>query len=433
MDSDMLRLWQLVHELSEQLAANQKLTATLQSQASTLKVQASDAGSGFALRRFNTDISNETFESELERMSAQTVIENQTLLHENKQLSLLLKEYEGTMDNIMSKFRNHALAAQRHELTLTRHYETLLHTRESYSHSSDLLSSTEMSHFLHRLSHHLRGLLRSLAGEPPDPKDPLYNDEHEHEHEIEHEHERNAYPDSPGEEVPVPLEELEALLEALNISLEGEDGHKTERNDWALERESEITRLEAENHLLRKMLGIDPDSMSSKGIVLDPIRDDPARFAKVVPKRIQEGGDPRMRPKYCWGEMAYDQSLIAPAPPPIHPLFEQHQAPLMLQAQPHGQGGAQQIYPGQRMLELQALDLQPGMRMGSGGAARGRRPGIIGRGRGRGVGGGVPMMHNVNNPHLQDQAGWHTQTSSAAQAQHDAWAAAGAAMGLTMQ
>lgn len=51
----------------------------------------------------------ETFESELERMNAHFVIENQTLLHENKQLSLLLKEYENTMETIMTKFRNHAV------------------------------------------------------------------------------------------------------------------------------------------------------------------------------------------------------------------------------------------------------------------------------------------------------------------------------------
>ena len=42
-------------------------------------------------------------------MNAQIVIENQTLLHENKQLSILLKEYEGTMETVMAKFRNHAV------------------------------------------------------------------------------------------------------------------------------------------------------------------------------------------------------------------------------------------------------------------------------------------------------------------------------------
>lgn len=57
----------------------------------------------------NTDISKETFESELERTNAQIIIENHTLLHENRQLSLLLKEYEQTMETIMTKFRSHAV------------------------------------------------------------------------------------------------------------------------------------------------------------------------------------------------------------------------------------------------------------------------------------------------------------------------------------
>jgi hypothetical protein len=44
-------------------------------------------------------------------MNAQIVIENQTLLHENKQLSILLKEYEGTLETVMAKFRNHAVCS----------------------------------------------------------------------------------------------------------------------------------------------------------------------------------------------------------------------------------------------------------------------------------------------------------------------------------
>jgi hypothetical protein len=38
MDSELLRVWQLVHELSDQLAHNQKIANTLQSQAGALKV-----------------------------------------------------------------------------------------------------------------------------------------------------------------------------------------------------------------------------------------------------------------------------------------------------------------------------------------------------------------------------------------------------------
>ena len=55
------------------------------------------------------DLPAEVFESELERHNAQIIIENHSLLHENRQLSLLLKEYEQTMETIMAKFRSHAV------------------------------------------------------------------------------------------------------------------------------------------------------------------------------------------------------------------------------------------------------------------------------------------------------------------------------------
>jgi hypothetical protein len=147
MDGEFLRLWQLVHELSEQLAHNQKISLTLQAQADELKVRTltgAPVSLNLALGRINhfiaemvfrfvdtiqtsqrvcsvhrndsclliTSLLPEIFESEIERANAQIFIENQTLLHENKQLSVLLKEYEGTMETIMSKFRSHAVRPQ---------------------------------------------------------------------------------------------------------------------------------------------------------------------------------------------------------------------------------------------------------------------------------------------------------------------------------
>ncbi|KDQ16348.1 hypothetical protein BOTBODRAFT_260852 [Botryobasidium botryosum FD-172 SS1] len=109
MDSDLIRLWGLIAELSDQLNSNRSIAASLQQQADALKGQAIHAGTGFALRRFNTDISKEQFESELERMNAQIMIENQKLQHENKQLSGLLKEYEQTLETVMNKFRTQAV------------------------------------------------------------------------------------------------------------------------------------------------------------------------------------------------------------------------------------------------------------------------------------------------------------------------------------
>lgn len=43
-------------------------------------------------------------------MNASLIIENQNLLHENKQLNSLLKEYEQTLETVMAKFRSQAVS-----------------------------------------------------------------------------------------------------------------------------------------------------------------------------------------------------------------------------------------------------------------------------------------------------------------------------------
>lgn len=52
----------------------------------------------------------EEFHSELEKFASHLILENQSLQHENKQLSALLKEYENTLENVMSKFRGVAVS-----------------------------------------------------------------------------------------------------------------------------------------------------------------------------------------------------------------------------------------------------------------------------------------------------------------------------------
>ena len=52
----------------------------------------------------------EEFSSELEKFASHLVLENQSLQHENKQLGGLLKEYENTLENVMSKFRGVAVS-----------------------------------------------------------------------------------------------------------------------------------------------------------------------------------------------------------------------------------------------------------------------------------------------------------------------------------
>ena len=51
----------------------------------------------------------EEFDSELERLNVSLVLENQSLQAENRQLSGLLKDYEGTLEAVMAKFRAHAV------------------------------------------------------------------------------------------------------------------------------------------------------------------------------------------------------------------------------------------------------------------------------------------------------------------------------------
>ncbi|KAF9817749.1 hypothetical protein IEO21_03208 [Rhodonia placenta] len=228
METELIRAWQLLHELSEQNAHNHKMSLALHSQAGALKDEAGHAASGFSLRRVNTDISKETFESELERTNAQIIIENHTLLHENRQLSLLLKEYEQTMETIMTKFRSHALASQRHELALTQHYETLILARETSLLQADLSGNTAVADSLQRLSANLRALVRSLQGEDADAPPPSAED----------------------------------LLDGL-----------LDRDDWALEREREIARLEKENEQLRTVLGIDRASAEARGWLQDEARE----------------------------------------------------------------------------------------------------------------------------------------------------------------
>ncbi|RXW22696.1 hypothetical protein EST38_g3190 [Candolleomyces aberdarensis] len=311
MENELLRMWQLINELSEQLSHNQKMTATLQSQVQVLEEDSDHSSQGFTLRRYNTDISKETFDSELERTNAQMIIENQTLMHENKQLSVLLKEYESTLDIIMSKFRTHALAAQQHEHTVTRHYEALLMSRETNTMSTDLKNSTNINQSLQRLAHYLRGLLRSMAGE--DPEDPRF---------------QNMDPDYDGSGFGIEdLKDLESLLDALDeqgyAGLEG-------RQDWAVEREAEILRLEKENEELRQRLGIDAANMEEKGVTLDLDRIESTR---TFLSRRQALSDNYQRPQH-WD------------------------AP-----------------PGQQSGHLQRpLDLQPGLR----GGPQARRPGMFG-------------------------------------------------------
>lgn len=54
--------------------------------------------------------SSEEYDAELERMNTAMTAENLALQHDNKQLNTLIKEYETTLETIMSLFRQRAVS-----------------------------------------------------------------------------------------------------------------------------------------------------------------------------------------------------------------------------------------------------------------------------------------------------------------------------------
>lgn len=52
----------------------------------------------------------EAYDTELERMTTLLAVENQGLQHDNKQLNSMIKEYEQTLETLMSAFRTRAVS-----------------------------------------------------------------------------------------------------------------------------------------------------------------------------------------------------------------------------------------------------------------------------------------------------------------------------------
>ncbi|EPQ51015.1 hypothetical protein GLOTRDRAFT_112528 [Gloeophyllum trabeum ATCC 11539] len=234
-DQEMLRLWGLISELSDQLAQNRDTAMQLHAQLGNVKTQAVNSQTGFVLRRFNMDKSKEAYEAELERMNAAMAADNQALAYDNKQLNSLIKEYEQTLDSVMSTFRNRANEVQEHELALIKEYEAQLIARETEDLERELAASTAFSEALSRISNLLRLVTRQMNGEDPALMPPDYERDRITGGELHH-------PTLDGE----PDEEPASLEQAVA--------------DWALDRETELARLEKENEELRRLAGLLPDA-----------------------------------------------------------------------------------------------------------------------------------------------------------------------------
>ncbi|KAF9454768.1 hypothetical protein P691DRAFT_197029 [Macrolepiota fuliginosa MF-IS2] len=276
---DLTKLFALIAELGESLNENRSLSVSLYAQATNVKVcrlcsvrdtplthrrhivqtQAIHSQSGYVLRRFNLDKTPEEYKAELERMNVAITAENQGLQHDNKQLSSLIKEYEQTLETVMSAFRNRARDVQERELSLVRDYETELLSREEENATQELVASTAISASLGRLSHVLRRLLRAESGED-------------------------------DEEPPSTRTQEEEEEEPWNATLAAEH---------SMDREIELARLQAENEELKQMLGLLPRRMPESRLqgdyrpMLNLTRDGKyVPYGRGPPRNVSGGQDP---------------------------------------------------------------------------------------------------------------------------------------------
>ncbi|CAG8444144.1 14351_t:CDS:2 [Ambispora leptoticha] len=134
------RTWHLVAELCAQLANNREQIKSLEQQVVELQNRADGFTGplirasirGKSMRNFlSISVSKlappfESGTSEIERQNVRLIYENQQLNEENASLSSLVKEYETTLQVMMSKFRVQAHEIQQSKLQMQREYESLL-------------------------------------------------------------------------------------------------------------------------------------------------------------------------------------------------------------------------------------------------------------------------------------------------------------------
>ncbi|EJF61075.1 hypothetical protein DICSQDRAFT_147520 [Dichomitus squalens LYAD-421 SS1] len=286
-DADVHRVWTLLSEVSEQLSQNRSSAVNLHALADGAKAQAIHSQTGFVLRRFNLDKPKEVYDAELERMNAAMSAENQALLNDNRQLSALIREYEQTLENVMATFRTRAHEVQRRELALMRQYESVLVERETEALGENMKVNTARSESLARVGRMLRAVLRRLGGEdvqlyeahmaaaaggksagqsrqPSTSAAPLSVRREERSGEGE-----SSKKDKGKERDDGTLDEHRSGSPDPDIDHLLDEEEDPERRlaaaEWALERESELARLERENEELRALVNglLKPEAPSS--------------------------------------------------------------------------------------------------------------------------------------------------------------------------
>ncbi|KAH7097709.1 hypothetical protein BKA62DRAFT_715647 [Auriculariales sp. MPI-PUGE-AT-0066] len=217
-ERELWLLYGAVLELSDQLEKNRGVAFDLAAQASRLRAQANHAQSGFPLRRFNLNLSEDVYASEIHSMTCGVRAQNAEILQDNRALASLIREHESTLETVMTRFRKSALENQKRELSISRTYESVLLAREERQERAALETETRTRDVLSRLGSRLRSAWRTSQGE-------VVTD--------------CSFTTSSFQTYPLPDSDEGARALA----------------DWSLERECELARLERENADLRRMIG----------------------------------------------------------------------------------------------------------------------------------------------------------------------------------
>ncbi|CAH1765995.1 6413_t:CDS:2 [Entrophospora sp. SA101] len=122
-EDDPVRLKKFIQDLCNQLAINRDHTKNLEQKLEILRNRTQELENPILCQNFKG--------TELERQNAFLTFENQQLNEENSELSLIIKEYENTLQIIMNKFRSQSYEVQQNKLELKQHYESLLNEEKS--------------------------------------------------------------------------------------------------------------------------------------------------------------------------------------------------------------------------------------------------------------------------------------------------------------
>jgi len=228
-----------------------------------------------------------------------------------------------------------------------------------------------------------------MAGEDPD--DPGLISNFPNQHEDGAEINDNDEPD------------FQAVIQSLGEEGAGGYAGTEGREDWALERECEIARLEKENEELRRLLEIDPSSLETKGIKVDEESISRLGSPLVLRTRRSSISAPGSIVGGMGGGTGGNSNLGMGMPGESYGQRLGNSAFMIGDGMVNGNGHQQQL-GGNNALQ-RGMEIQPAMRLQQ------RRPPMFPRGGGN-IRGGNPGSNLWSQPPLMSERPWQPSVGS---------------------